>query len=53
MTELLLKAFVKDYKNTENSAVRAKCGALSGWVGIFCNIFLPGTRDFFSSIMTT
>ena len=40
MTELLLKAFVKDYKNTENSAVRAKCGALSGWVGIFCNIFL-------------
>ncbi len=40
MTELLLKAFVKDYKNTENPSVRAKCGALSGWVGIFCNVFL-------------
>jgi len=40
MTELLLKIFVKDYKNIENQAVRTKCGSLSGWVGIFCNVIL-------------
>ena len=40
MTESLLKLFVKDYKNTEDATVRSKMGALSGWVGIFCNIFL-------------
>ena len=40
MTESLLKLFIKDYKKTEDSAVRSKMGALSGWVGIFCNLFL-------------
>ncbi|MBR2916635.1 MAG: cation transporter [Clostridia bacterium] len=40
MTERLLKLFVKDYKNTEDTQVRAKMGALSGWVGIFCNLIL-------------
>lgn len=40
MTELLLRIFVKDYKNTDNPSVRSECGALSGWVGIFCNVFL-------------
>ncbi len=40
MTEGLLRLFVKDYKNTGNTQVRAKLGALSGWVGIFCNIIL-------------
>ncbi len=40
MTKLLIRIFVKDYKNTQSSAVRAKYGALSGWVGIFCNILL-------------
>lgn len=40
MTELLLKTFVKNYKDTENPKVRAACGALSGWVGIICNAVL-------------
>ena len=40
MTELLLKLFVDDYKNIDNQTVRADCGALSGWVGIFCNVLL-------------
>lgn len=40
MTELLLKLFVDDYKNIDNQTVRANCGALSGWVGIFCNVLL-------------
>ncbi len=40
MTELLLKLFVRDYKNTENPKVRASCGALSGIVGIVCNVIL-------------
>lgn len=40
MTNFLIKAFVKDYKNTENPIVRTAYGKFAGWVGIFCNIFL-------------
>ena len=40
MTKLLLKLFIKDRENTKNPEVREKYGKLSGWVGIFCNIFL-------------
>ncbi len=40
MTNLLLKLFVKDYKNTADQKVRARCGALSGVVGIICNVIL-------------
>lgn len=40
MTKLLLKLFVKNYENKENSAVRTKVGTLSGIVGILCNAVL-------------
>ncbi len=40
MTELLLRAFVPDHKNTEDPHVRSAIGALSGYVGICCNFLL-------------
>ena len=40
MTELLLRLFVKDYKNPTNPAVHLAIGRLAGIVGIFCNAFL-------------
>lgn len=40
MTNLLLRLFVKNYRNTENSHVRSAIGALSGVVGICCNALL-------------
>ena len=40
MTKLLLRLFVKNWQNTEDSAVRAKTGRLSGVTGIICNLLL-------------
>ena len=40
MTNLLLKAFVKDYTNTDKPNVRSAYGKLAGFVGIVCNIIL-------------
>ena len=40
MTKLLIKLFIKDADNTENSTVRARYGILSGAVGIACNLLL-------------
>ena len=40
MTKLLLKLFVKNYDDKENSAVRGKVGTLSGIVGILANAVL-------------
>lgn len=40
MTNLLLRLFVNNYRNTEDSRVRSAIGALSGWVGIGCNLLL-------------
>lgn len=40
MTSLLLRFFIKDYRNTENPAVRTACGKLAGIVGIVCNLLL-------------
>ena len=40
MTQMLLRLFVKDYTDTENPTVRKAYGALSGWVGIVCNVLL-------------
>lgn len=44
MTSLLLKLFVKDYKNTENSTVREKYGVFAGLVGIVVNIIIASTK---------
>ena len=40
MTELLLRLFVKDHRNTESPHVRSAIGSLSGAVGICCNVLL-------------
>ncbi|MGN0115325.1 MAG: cation-efflux pump, partial [Acutalibacteraceae bacterium] len=40
MTNLLLKLFVKNYKNTADSNVRRAYGTLSGICGIILNILL-------------
>ncbi len=40
MTELLLRMFVKNHKNTADGAVRASVGKLAGGTGIVCNVIL-------------
>ncbi len=40
MTRLLVRLFIKDYKNTSNFAVRERYGKLSGIVGIITNFLL-------------
>ena len=40
MTELLLRLFVKNYKNPANPTVHLAIGRLAGKVGIFCNAIL-------------
>lgn len=40
MTALLLKLFIKDYKNTSDNTVREKYGVLGGAFGIVTNIIL-------------
>lgn len=44
MTKLLLKLFVKDYKNTQNNIVREKYGVLGGAVGIVVNIIIAAAK---------
>lgn len=40
MTGLLLRLFVKNYRDTENPKVRGSYGKLAGMVGIVCNLLL-------------
>ena len=40
MTDFLVRTFVKDYKQTENLAVRTRYGLLGSVVGICCNLVL-------------
>lgn len=40
MTDFLVRVFVKDYKNMEDSMVRTRYGLMASVVGIFCNILL-------------
>lgn len=40
MTELLLRLFIKNYKNHTNPKVHLAIGRLAGKVGIFCNALL-------------
>ena len=40
MIKTLLKAFVKDYENTQDKSVREKYTTLSGTLGILCNLLL-------------
>lgn len=50
MTELLLKLFIKDYKNVSNQKVRMKYGILSGCVGIVLNVVLCLMKFFVGSV---
>ena len=40
MTDLILRIFVRDHKNTEDPAARDKCGRVAGAVGIVTNFLL-------------
>ena len=40
MTNLLLRLFVKNYRNSQSPQVRTAIGAMAGFVGICCNILL-------------
>lgn len=40
MTKFLIKIFIKDYNNTNNSHIREKYGLLGSFVGIISNIIL-------------
>ena len=40
MTDLILRIFVRDHKNTGDPAVRDKCGRVAGAVGIVTNFLL-------------
>lgn len=44
MTNLLIRLFIKNYQNTQDTTVRAAYGKLSGWVGIVCNTLLCGGK---------
>lgn len=40
----LLSLFVKNYRNTDDTAVRSKCASAASLVGIFTNIFLAAMK---------
>lgn len=40
MTDFLVKRFVKDYENVQQTTVRTRYGILSSCVGILCNVLL-------------
>lgn len=44
MTKLLIRTFIKNYKNTEDMAVRAAYGKLAGALGVACNLLLFGLK---------
>ncbi len=50
MTNLLIRLFVKDYKNSESETVRIRYGTLSGFVGILINIILSVFKMIFGVI---
>lgn len=50
MTDILIRLFVKDYKNPESEAVRIRYGTLSGFVGIILNIILSVFKMIFGVI---
>lgn len=44
MAEFLARLFVRDYKNTENAAVRRAYGTMVSIIGIVCNALLSGLK---------
>ena len=50
MRKLLIRLFIKDYKNTSNPKVRESYGTLAGIVGIISNIILAAIKMFIGTI---
>lgn len=50
MTDLIVKTFIKDYKNVTDSKVRMKYGILSGCIGIALNVVLCLMKFFVGSM---
>ena len=50
MTGLLVKLFVKQYKEPQKPEVRSAYGRLSGYVGIVCNVLLFGIKFLLGSL---
>jgi cation diffusion facilitator family transporter len=44
MTNLIKRLFIKDYKNTADSSVRARYGTVAGAVGIITNLLLAAVK---------
>ncbi|MDD7739755.1 MAG: cation diffusion facilitator family transporter [Fusicatenibacter sp.] len=53
MTDLLVRFFVKDYENVENTDVRTRYGILSSIVGIVCNVFLFSAKLLIGLVMNS
>ncbi len=51
MTQLLIRLFIPDHKNTADKFVREKYGTLSGVLGIVCNIILFAVKLIIGTIM--
>ncbi len=50
MTELLLKIFVKDYKNVSDPKIRLNYGVFSGFAGIAVNVLLSALKFVLGSL---
>lgn len=53
MQKLLVKLFIKNYKNTSDPKIRGKYGTLSGVVGIISNILLCSIKIFIGFISSS
>lgn len=51
MTDLLVRAFIKNHDDVQSSAVRQRYGTLSGCVGILLNLLLSGGK-FVAGLLT-
>ena len=50
LTNFLIRSFVKDYENTDDTKVRERYGTLSSVVGIICNIILFAAKFIMGNI---
>ena len=53
MTEFLVRTFVKDYKNTEDTQVRTRYGLMASVVGICCNVILFVSKLFIGMLINS
>jgi len=53
LTELLVKIFVKNYRDTDNAKVRSDYGILASIVGIICNLALSAVKIIIGMIINS